>query len=1086
MAAALRQSVWWTAVSAALVLMACDTRPTWASAEQQARQILDAVDVRGGLIVHLHCGPGELTAALRANGRYLVQGLDVEPAGVTEARELIRSKGLYGPVSVQRFDGRNLPYADNLVNLVVAEGLRDVPMDEVMRVLRPGGVAMVGGRKTVKPWPDDIDEWSHWRHAADANPVAADRVVGPPRHVQWVAPPRWQTHHDTTPSLNAMVSAGGRVFAIINEIPAGVRGLPGQWRLVARDAFNGVLLWKRPVPEWGWQQWSYKQMAGRFNKPIHLSRRLVAAGDRVYVTLGFNAPVSALDAATGQVVRTYGRTEHTSEIAHKDGTLLLSVNEGPQGPGQVAKKPPVKKRVMALQAETGQIRWEAGPYAGVSSSWDEKERITRLALAAGEDHIVFLDGDDVVALDIETGTEAWRTPRPPHPPIKAQFDYYLANLCALVYSDGVVLLAQPHPVKGHIPYTPTKADLVALSAETGKELWSRACATWGYGTPPDIFVINGVVWAHDAEPYTLMGLDLKTGAEQRRFATTKALRMTHHHRCYRDRATERFILMARRGTEFLGVDDGATILHHWIRGTCRLGIMPANGLLYVPPHPCVCYITAKLNGMYALAPGREDLAPVKEAASPNRLERGDAYGSKPGGQASPADSWPTYRHDMNRSGATACTVPTRLERKWSKDMPGRPSSAIAAGGKVVVASTDAHGVHALDAESGAEAWALTVGGKVDTPPTYHRGLLLFGSADGWVYCVRAEDGVLAWRFRAAPAERTVVDYGQLASAWPLHGSVLIKDDVAYVCAGRSSFLDGGVFLYALNPLTGEVLQETRIYSIKPDTAQMANCELPYDMPPDAPGALSDVMLTDGESVYLRHLRFNPDDLSEHVLAGGVQVLTAAQRRVKARQGPRGYKYRGGHPGLGGQLLSNSGLLDDTWFNQSYWTVGGRGHSRLLVFDANTIYGVRAYKRTRRHARDTFVPGKKGYKLFAMDRKTGKERWARQVAVRIRAMVLAGETLLAAGPPDVVPEDDPWAAFEGRRGAVLAAFGAKDGQELFQTTLDSPPVLDGLIAAEGRLIVSTQDGRVLCLAGEGAADGRVGRGPSGRTETHVTR
>lgn len=1046
----------------ALVCVLHSAAPAWATATQRARQLLDTAEVEGGLIVHLNCGDGELTAALRANDRFLVQGLDVDPANVTKARQRIRSRGLYGPVSVRGFDGRSLPYAENLVNLVVAETLGDVPMTEVMRVLRPGGVAIVGGEKTIKPWPDAIDEWSHWRHAADANPVAADRVVGLPRHVQWVAPPRWQTHHDTTPSLNAMVSAGGRVFAIINEVPAGVRGLPGQWRLVARDAFNGVLLWKRAVPEWGWEQWSYKQMSGRFNKPIHLSRRLVAAGDRVYVTLGFNAPVSALDAATGQVVMTYDKTKHTSEIACQDGLLLLSVNEGPQGPGQVAEKPPVKKRVMAVQAQTGQIRWQAGPYVGVSSSWDEKERITRLALAAGRDHVFFLDGDDVVGLDISTGKEAWRTARPPHQPIKAQFDYYLANLCALVYSDGVVLLAQPHPVKGHIPYKPTKAHLVALSAETGRELWSRECATWGYGTPPDVFVINGVVWAHDAEPYALMGLDLKTGAEQRRFSTTQALRMTHHHRCYRDRATERFILMARRGTEFLDVEEGSNILHHWIRGTCRLGIMPANGLLYVPPHPCVCYITAKLNGMYALAPARERAAKAEKAATTDRLERGQAYGTKPAAQSSSTGAWPTYRHDPKRSGATPCSVPARLERKWTTSVSGKPSSAIVAGGKVFVAATDAHSVCALDAESGSEAWTVTVGGKVDSPPTYHRGLLLFGSADGWVYCVRADDGALAWRFRAAPADRTVVDYSHLASAWPSHGSVLIRDDVAYVCAGRSSFLDGGVFLYALAPTTGKVLQETRIHSLKPGTGQMANCELPYDMPPDAPGALPDIMLTDGESVYLRHLRFNPDDLSKHVLAGGVEVLTAAQRRVKARTGPRGYKYRGAHPGLGGQLLSNSGLLDDAWFNQSYWTVGGRGHSRLLVFDDRTIYGVRAYKRTRRHARDTFVPGRKGYKLFAMDRRTGKERWTKQVSVRIRSMVLAGETLFVAGPPDVVPKDDPWAAFEGRRGAVLSAFGAAGGERLFETKLNAPPVLDGLIAAEGRLFLSTADGSVSCF------------------------
>ena len=45
---------------------------------------------------------------------------------------------------------------------------------------------------------------------------------------------------------------------------------------------------------------------------------------------------------------------------------------------------------------------------------------------------------------------------------------------------------------------------------------------------------------------------------------------------------------------------------------------------------------------------------------------------------------------------------------------------------------------------------VTAGGRIDTPPTIADGLCLFGSHDGWVYCLRAADGRLAWRFRAAP------------------------------------------------------------------------------------------------------------------------------------------------------------------------------------------------------------------------------------------------------------------------------------------------------------------------------------------------
>ena len=85
-----------------------------------ARAILDATGVKGGLIVHLGCGDGRLTAALRAGPAYLVHGLERDAAEVREARRHIRARGLYGPVSVMHWKGERLPYADNLVNLLVA------------------------------------------------------------------------------------------------------------------------------------------------------------------------------------------------------------------------------------------------------------------------------------------------------------------------------------------------------------------------------------------------------------------------------------------------------------------------------------------------------------------------------------------------------------------------------------------------------------------------------------------------------------------------------------------------------------------------------------------------------------------------------------------------------------------------------------------------------------------------------------------------------------------------------------------------------------------------------------------------------
>jgi len=127
------------------------------------------------------------------------------------------------------------------------------------------------------------------------------------------------------------------------------------------------------------------------------------------------------------------------------------------------------------------------------------------------------------------------------------------------------------------------------------------------------------------------------------------------------------------------------------------------------------------------------------------------------------------------------------------------------------------------------------------------------------------------------------------------------------------------------------------------------------------------------------------------------------------------------------------------------------------------------------------------------------------------MVLAGETLFVAGPPVMVDEQEVFtnygdaavqakmaehvAAFEGKKGALLLAVSKKDGKQLAAYRLDSPPVFDGLIAANGQVFVATLDGSVLCLGKKGrpltpAPDAKLGPvtetspAPRGKTSTTV--
>jgi len=131
-----------------------------------AKALLDKSGVQGGIVVHLGCGEGQLTQHLAPSGRYLVHGLDRDAANVAAARDAIRAAGKYGQVSIERLTGTQLPYADNLVNLLIVDEPSEIPAAEINRVLRPGGIAIHRSHgdpatsadgMTVKPWPENAE-----------------------------------------------------------------------------------------------------------------------------------------------------------------------------------------------------------------------------------------------------------------------------------------------------------------------------------------------------------------------------------------------------------------------------------------------------------------------------------------------------------------------------------------------------------------------------------------------------------------------------------------------------------------------------------------------------------------------------------------------------------------------------------------------------------------------------------------------------------------------------------------------------------------------------------------------------------------
>ncbi|MCJ7812675.1 hypothetical protein MUP95_05060, partial [bacterium] len=72
-------------------------------------------------------------------------------------------------------------------------------------------------------------------------------VVGPPRRLQWMGSPKWSRQHDHMSSTTGFVSTEDKIFYIIDEGSKASVQLPSKWSLYARDAFNGAVLWKKPI-----------------------------------------------------------------------------------------------------------------------------------------------------------------------------------------------------------------------------------------------------------------------------------------------------------------------------------------------------------------------------------------------------------------------------------------------------------------------------------------------------------------------------------------------------------------------------------------------------------------------------------------------------------------------------------------------------------------------------------------------------------------------------------------------------------------------------------------------------------------------
>jgi len=194
-----------------------------------------------------------------------------------------------------------------------------------------------------------------------------------------------------------------------------------------------------------------------------------------------------------------------------------------------------------------------------------------------------------------------------------------------------------------------------------------------------------------------------------------------------------------------------------------------------------------------------------------------------------ASDWPTYRHDIARTGGTDESLGSPLTLQWVYTSAHEPRPAwsgpgtrpregfllhnrvdfddafqvVAAGGRLYFGSSADDKVCALSATTGEEIWSFYTGAPIRLAPTLWKERLFVGSDDGLVYCLKADTGELLWKVRGGPADERLLGNERMISRWPIRAGVLVDDGIAYFGAGV--FPHENVYLVAVRAEDGKVV-----------------------------------------------------------------------------------------------------------------------------------------------------------------------------------------------------------------------------------------------------------------------------------------
>jgi len=985
-----------------------------------------------------------LAAELAARG-LLVHGIALNDAALERARKAITAAKVDGIASIEKLPLVPLPYRDNLANFVIVANAAAISEEEALRVLAPNGKLIVrqdnAWKTTVKPMPKEMDEWTHDTHGPDGTLVSNDKLVRFPVGYRWHAGLPMNLQNQKQPAnvwsdTRGLALSGGRCFTLSSTVLENLGPTFGSEHgidqyVTCRDAFNGLLLWRTKIGPTYYAGLYYPNRAP-----------FVAVGDFVYVAAG-EGKLWALDATTGKVARKFDTTFPPGRLLVDNGVVAIACwKEGTRLGGVTG----VDRRLMDWGVAEGSV--EAFDALSGQRLWKLDRLATSMHSAGGVLFMVQRTGADLreemtfgqkaptdqtllpprpeqlpVAVDLRTGKQLWQT-----------------------------RLGKP---ERHETLSVDAAgyNAVAISHNNGRKT-SILCATDG----KLLVEAQAHSYAAFADGAIHLGgkkYDPATGKElgQSKLRISSTI-------CTPQYFVNNILIQNRGGT--LNV-DGKPFLYGGTRGACFFASTPAYGQFYTAQNWCMC-APAQIPGFITFGPIEHEPT-AEEMEQPNQPEAGQAKIENPKPKTQDPADWPMYRHDPQRSNATDDDAPQKLDVLWQKTVTqpapagslgtdwkeslGDPLTApVIAEGMLLVAAADRNQVIALDAIGGSELWRANVGGRVDTPPTIHNGLCLFGSHNGYVYALSRTDGRLVWKLRAAPREERMVSCGKVESPWPVIGTVLVDDGVGFASAGRTQGSDGGIAVRAFDALTGKPAWSRAIVMTKSGAEYRDMRRNDLLLKCDNALQLMTTRLDPKTGEFLKNATVEYEKFQEHKRRQALVQKKKPAPSKEIREVEETMTLTEVAPGIGLE-----GFIAVTWTrlgDRKYKsTTFGNVSAAMLSWGAQTVCGNgRNGSVISTHRREKVGP-------WGQKPDSQLQQWQQKLPEGYQAtsVIVCGNAVVVGG--GIYKKDTPAKGFA----QVLTA---EKGKLLAEAVFKAPLTYNGAAVAGGKVYATLTDGSVVCL------------------------